>query len=484
METLKTFNSNGAKIIAIAFISSLLWSSYLFAQGPVKYPSTNGSKMSANEILELGGALQVDVLLIPDTSGVGHGNPPKYYLLLADVQGKFYRGPERRLPGGKPAGVGGGNPNAGACTGALIWQNTGDDIYKCPPTGNTGFGNLEPKKKVHITSVHTTGCLACESHQGMRLEDILNDLLGNQLSSVAWDIEPVASSGNLQIRTPGNSIPVITFTEDGNVGIGTTSPVSKLGINGNISFTNNADREIYIQNTEIARNLTIRPSDVNGGLGIGGDLILRGGNEGGDGGIGGDVIIRGGNGDFGPGDVFIYGGLGLGNGNVILAHTGTNSRGRVGIGTANPAFKLDVAGTVRACTLRVNLTGGGCDYVFEEGYKKDELSFVKDYTEKYHHLPGVQSAKEMIKGGLNVSNMFTTLLKKIEEIFLHLFDLDNAIKGLTNIVDDLINNDKAMEKKIDKLEKENVTLNEKVDMLVKRIVALEENKTRNKRRTH
>ena len=198
--------------------------------------------MSANEILQLGGALQVDVLLIPDTTGVGHGNPPKYYVILSDQQGKFYKGPEIKLPGGKPAGVGGGNPNAGACTGGLIWQNTGDDIYKCPPTGNTGFGNLEPKKKVHITSVHTTGCLACESHQGMRLEDILNNLSGNQLSSAAWDIEPIASSGNLQIKTPGNSIPVITFTEGGNVGIGTQNPVQMLHLESSQPI-------IYLQNT-------------------------------------------------------------------------------------------------------------------------------------------------------------------------------------------------------------------------------------------
>jgi len=134
---------------------------------------------------------------------------------------------------------------------------------------------------------------------------------------------------------------------------------------------------------------------------------------------------------------------------------------------------VDVAGTLRACELIVDLTSGGCDYVLEEGYKKDELDYVRDFTEKYNHLPGVQSAKEMIKEGLNVSNMFTTLLKKIEEIFLHLFDLDNAIKGLSNAVDNLFNKDQALEKRIVELEKQNEELIDNVDMLVKRVEDLE-----------
>ncbi|MBW8051380.1 MAG: hypothetical protein FVQ77_13775 [Cytophagales bacterium] len=167
--------------------------------------------------------------------------------------------------------------------------------------------------------------------------------------------------------------------------------------------------------------------------------------------------------------------------NINLCDEATTN---LGIGTEENTFPTGVRfavigdsrfiGTITACTLRVDLTGVGCDYVFEKGYKKEELDYVKAFTEKYNHLPGVKSAREMIKKGLNVSEMFTTLLKKIEEIFLHLFDFDKALQGLNDAVDDLFENDKAMEKKIDKLEKQNKELNNKVDMLVERVYALEE----------
>jgi hypothetical protein len=50
------------------------------------------------------------------------------------------------------------------------------------------------------------------------------------------------------------------------------------------------------------------------------------------------------------GDLYLYGGRQVWNGidgDVILAHTGANPRGNVGIGTNNPTKKLDVAGTAK-----------------------------------------------------------------------------------------------------------------------------------------
>lgn len=57
--------------------------------------------------------------------------------------------------------------------------------------------------------------------------------------------------------------------------------------------------------------------------------------------------------------------------------------------------------------------------------------------------------------------------------FFIIFDLYSAIKGFTNIVDDLINNDNVMEKKIDKLEKENKTLNDKVECAKQKNIQIE-----------
>ncbi len=71
---------------------------------------------------------------------------------------------------------------------------------------------------------------------------------------------------------------------------------------------------------------------------------------------GGDLILSGGNvGDFlsfvtvSGGDVKLYGGLGSStalNGNVILGHTGTNERGKIGLFTSNPTTDIHAVNTI------------------------------------------------------------------------------------------------------------------------------------------
>ncbi|MBW8050482.1 MAG: SlyX family protein [Cytophagales bacterium] len=401
MKTLKTFNSNCAKNIVITFISTLLWSSYLFAQGPVKYPSTNGSKMSANEILELGGALQVNVLLIPDTSGVGHGNPPKYYMVFADDQGKFYRGPERRLPGGKPAGVGGGNPNAGACTGGQIWQNTGDDIYKCPIAGNTAFGNLDPKKKIHITSVHlesscvdVNGQLVCASHQGMRLEDIIIDDFNNQLNSAAWDIEPIASSGNLQIRTPGNAIPVIIFTEDGNVFTGSTTQSTVFQISGAENNGSVAALKLVSPGSQV---MLLDGNEIDA-IGTNQTLYLNANSS------NNVALVQGG------------GKVRIGSQSII---SGTHTDG-----------KLFVNGKIVSKSSFVTIQNWG-DYVLHKDYKLPSLlNEVEPYIKDNKHLIGVPSEKEILENGVNLGEMDAIQIVKIEELTLYTIEQQKQIDDL------------------------------------------------------
>lgn len=75
--------------------------------------------------------------------------------------------------------------------------------------------------------------------------------------------------------------------------------------------------------------------------GHGGNATVRGGDSGGgrDSARGGSVFVVGGAG---------YGGPSSTNGNVILAHTDTVARGKVGVGTKAPTELLDVAGNIKA----------------------------------------------------------------------------------------------------------------------------------------
>lgn len=49
---------------------------------------------------------------------------------------------------------------------------------------------------------------------------------------------------------------------------------------------------------------------------------------------------------------------------------------RIGVGTVNPQFKLDVIGTVRAREIRVDISGA--DFVFEKDYKLMPLHEVEN----------------------------------------------------------------------------------------------------------
>jgi hypothetical protein len=97
--------------------------------------------------------------------------------------------------------------------------------------------------------------------------------------------------------------------------------------------------------------------------------------------------------------------------------------GNVGIGTSSPDAKLAVKGTIHAEEVKVDLNVPGPDYVFEKDYNLMSLEEIKAYIDKHKHLPEVPSAKEMETNGVNLSEMNMILLKKVEELTLHVIEL-------------------------------------------------------------
>jgi hypothetical protein len=109
--------------------------------------------------------------------------------------------------------------------------------------------------------------------------------------------------------------------------------------------------------------------------------------------------------------------------------------GNVGIGTPAPGEKLEVAGNAR---VTGDLIAGRVlthtwkipvpDYVFEKGYRLQSLEEVDAYVQKNKHLPEVPSAKEIKEKGLDLTDMNLKLLKKVEEMTLHMIALDKNLK--------------------------------------------------------
>jgi hypothetical protein len=121
------------------------------------------------------------------------------------------------------------------------------------------------------------------------------------------------------------------------------------------------------------------------------------------------------------------------NSNMLFNINGTNrmliqNNGNIGIGTASPAYKLDVNGTIRANEIIVNTTGA--DFVFAEDYQLRPLSEVKAFIKENKHLPEIKSAQEMQENGIGVNELQTQLLQKIEELTLYIIHQEERINAL------------------------------------------------------
>jgi len=76
----------------------------------------------------------------------------------------------------------------------------------------------------------------------------------------------------------------------------------------------------------------------------------------------------------------------------------------------------------------VKTTNDWSDFVFDENYKLQSLEDVADFIKCNKHLPDVPSAQEMVENGLDVTQMNALLLRKIEELTLHVISLEQKIK--------------------------------------------------------
>ncbi|MGB5320210.1 MAG: hypothetical protein WBN25_14295, partial [Eudoraea sp.] len=114
----------------------------------------------------------------------------------------------------------------------------------------------------------------------------------------------------------------------------------------------------------------------------------------------------------------------------------------VGIGVPNPSRKLHVGGDLQVDGgVWVGAVQEHPDYVFEKffnGYSERKKSYkflslkeIEIFVKENHHLPGINSAKEVQKDGVwNISESNLQNLEKIEELFLHTINQEKEINQL------------------------------------------------------
>ncbi|MEK8030590.1 hypothetical protein AACH06_07100 [Ideonella sp. DXS29W] len=106
--------------------------------------------------------------------------------------------------------------------------------------------------------------------------------------------------------------------------------------------------------------------------------------------------------------------------------------------------KVEIGGTLttgRDATFKQNVSIGGAlkiknwelsvpDYVFEPGYRLSGLDEVAAFVQRHRHLPDMPSAAEVAADGLDAAVTLMLLLKKVEEITLHLIRHEKQLKSL------------------------------------------------------
>lgn len=105
-----------------------------------------------------------------------------------------------------------------------------------------------------------------------------------------------------------------------------------------------------------------------------------------------------------------------------------SGNGNVGLGTTSPREKLSVNGNIRSKEIKVE-TNNWPDYVFHKDYQNNSIEEIKEYINIYGHLPEIPSASEAESNGISLGEMNKLLLKKIEELTLHLIEKDTELKG-------------------------------------------------------
>jgi len=255
-----------------------------------------------------------------------------------------------------------------------------------------GFGNtfVGGYTTVHVTGSGNTiiGADASYSDFGLTTGSG-NTIIGANISGLS----PTLS--NHIILGDGSGNQRLIIDENGNVGVGTASPDSKLHLHEDGS------------SGATALKLTNRNSTQTYGIAVDATAVD-------------------------DAKFMIY------NFNNTTPNFVIDNGGNIGIGTADPqGYKLAVNGGMIATSVKVKAYANWPDYVFGKGHELMPLADLKAYVDKNQHLPEIPSAAEVEKNGQDLGEINKILVKKVEELTLYLIEKDKEDKARQKEVDEL-----------------------------------------------
>jgi hypothetical protein len=115
-----------------------------------------------------------------------------------------------------------------------------------------------------------------------------------------------------------------------------------------------------------------------------------------------------------------------GNGKAIVAYSNTGTK----------ILQVENNGLLRTREIRID-AATWADFVFDKNYELPKLKDVAKYIEKNQHLPGIPSSNEIKENGINVGEMQTLQMQKIEELTLYMIEMDKKMDAMQSEIDNL-----------------------------------------------
>ena len=281
-------------------------------------------------------------------------------------------------------------------TSYLRFHTNGLEQLRINSSGDVGVGTTSPNRKLHV--------LGSGSSVGLKVEASDGNQASLDLTNSEGAFSLITNGGTFRIYDDGDSSERLRLDTNGNLGIGTISPVRNVDVRGAGTIGLNIGD---------ASSLNVKTLQFNEST----DWSIQ---------SNGESYLR-----------FHANGL---------EQIRINSSGNVGIGTTTPDEKLTVKGKIHAEEVIIDLNVPAPDYVFEPDYQLRDLDELQQFIETNKHLPEVPSAATMEEEGISVSEMNMLLLKKVEELTLYILDQENKIQNQQNQIS-------AQNSRIDKLEK-------------------------------
>lgn len=102
----------------------------------------------------------------------------------------------------------------------------------------------------------------------------------------------------------------------------------------------------------------------------------------------------------------------------------------IGEGVGSSDYLVSVPGIVRSDSIHITKVNNWPDYVLDKDYDLISLEELENYIKANNHLPDIPSAKLVENEGYELQKMDKLLLKKIEELTLHIIDNNQKLNSL------------------------------------------------------